>query len=137
VNKYPDASEVMKLVIKVLSDTVSLAHCTPVHVGESESWQAIVNCAMQNGTNLCKVFKGKSLFRALYGVYTVTLSDLKFVIQNSAAKGPVGQTLQTPNGGINPEEFKEMKRRKRNTSTYDDSHRIEKTCSSAETCEIS
>jgi hypothetical protein len=68
-----------------------------------------------------KVFEGKSLFRALYGVYTVTLSDLKLILQNSAAKGPMGKPPQTRNGGNNPEEFKEMKRWKRNTSTDDDS----------------
>jgi hypothetical protein len=116
VSKYPDASNIIKQVIKVLNDIVSLAKCTPVCVGESESWQSVVNCAMQDRVNLCQVLKGKSLFRALSGVYTVTLSELKLVLQNSAAKGPMGTTPHIPNGG-NPEEFKEMKRRRRNPST--------------------
>jgi hypothetical protein len=118
VCKYPDASDIIKQVIKVLSDIVSLAKCTPVCVGKSESWQSVVNCAMQDRVNLCQVLKGKSLFRALYGVYTVTLSELKLVLQNSAAKGPMGPTPPTPSDG-NPEEFKEMKRRRRNPSTDD------------------
>jgi hypothetical protein len=52
VNKYPYASDIIKQVIKVLSDIVSLAKCTPVYVGESESWQRVVNCAMQDMINL-------------------------------------------------------------------------------------
>jgi hypothetical protein len=49
------------------------------------------------------ILKRKSLFHALYGVYTVTQSELQLVLQNSAAKGPMGTTKHTPNGGNNPE----------------------------------
>jgi hypothetical protein len=61
------------------------------------------------------------MFLALYCIYTVALSDLQLVLQNSAAKCPVGKTPQTRNGGNSPEECKEVKHRKRNTSTDDDS----------------
>jgi hypothetical protein len=43
----------------VLGDIVSLAGCTPSHVGESEAWKAIADHAEQDKQNLCKVLQGK------------------------------------------------------------------------------
>jgi hypothetical protein len=62
----------MQQVYHVLGDIVSLAGCTPSHVGESEAWKAIVDHAEQDKQNLCKVLQRERLFSALYGTYTVT-----------------------------------------------------------------
>jgi L-lactate permease len=36
--------------------------------------------------SLCRVLEGRSLFGALYGFYSITLSELKSVLQQSAAR---------------------------------------------------
>jgi hypothetical protein len=48
-------------------------------VGESSEWTSIVNSAEENRANFCKSLDGKLLFSALYGMYTVTLIELKAV----------------------------------------------------------
>jgi hypothetical protein len=48
VGKYPEAENVMQQVHNVLGDIVSLAGCTPSHVGESDAWKAIVDHAEQD-----------------------------------------------------------------------------------------
>jgi hypothetical protein len=83
VNKYPEADCALKQVYKVLGDIVSLSGCTPRSVGKSESWRLITENAKQDRLNLCKVLHGKCLFSALVGTYTVTLNELKRLLQGN------------------------------------------------------
>jgi hypothetical protein len=52
-------------------------------VGQSEELAAITSSAEENRENYCKVLRGKTLFSALYGTYTVMLNELKSVLKNS------------------------------------------------------
>jgi adenosine/AMP kinase len=62
---------------------------------------------------LCKVLEGKRL----HGVYAITLSELKAVVRNSAArKGPV-VTITAASTAQVEGEFREQKRRKRVNSS--------------------
>jgi hypothetical protein len=70
-NKYPDAASVVQQVYKVLSVIEILGKCTPAKVGESSEWTSIVSNAEENRANFCKILKGKPLFSALYGIYTL------------------------------------------------------------------
>jgi hypothetical protein len=78
MNNYTEAGTVVQ-VHKVLNDTEILAGCTPAEVGESSEWTSIVNSVEENRANFCKSLDGKLLFSALYGMYTVTLIELKAV----------------------------------------------------------
>jgi hypothetical protein len=84
--------------LKVLCDTENLASNTPVSVGESEEWAAIISSAENNRETYCKALRGKPLYSAPYGAYTTTLNDLNEVLKNSAPR---------------EEGFKEVRRRKR------------------------
>jgi hypothetical protein len=86
VAKYPDADDVLQQVYKVLGDLVSLAGCTPARVGESEKWVRSVDTAKNDKAGFAKILKGKSLYSAVYGTYTVTLKELKAILQGSATK---------------------------------------------------
>jgi hypothetical protein len=83
----PDATEVIQSVLTTLSNIVSLASCTPAKVGESEEWTSIVNAAQEDRAKLCEALHGKRVFSALYGVYCLTLNNLKKVLQKSAGRG--------------------------------------------------
>jgi hypothetical protein len=74
-------------VYKVLSDIEILAKCTPAKVGESSEWTSILSSAEENRANVCKILEGKPLFSALYGIYTVTLNELKAVLKVNAQAG--------------------------------------------------
>jgi hypothetical protein len=84
--------------LKVLCDIENLANSTPISVGESKEWAAIISSAEDNRKDYCKVLQGKTLFSALYGTYTVMLHDLKKIQKDST---------QQEDG------FKEVHRRKR------------------------
>jgi hypothetical protein len=73
-NMYPDATPSIQQLLKVLCDIEKLAYSTPTSVGESKEWAAIISSAENNREDYCKVLKGKTLFSALYGTYTVTHS---------------------------------------------------------------
>jgi hypothetical protein len=118
ISKYPDADEVLREVYKVLGDIVSLAGCTPANIGTCTEWSRIVDSAKESRIGLCKCLKGKNLFSALYDTYSVTLGDLKSVLQGSASKPnsckatAAGQVaMEAPEDG-----FREQRRRKRNNS---------------------
>jgi hypothetical protein len=83
----------MQQLLKVLCDTENLANST------SKEWAAIISSAQDNREDYCKVLKGKTLFSALYGTYTVALHGLEKVIKDST-------THQV-------DSFKEVQRRKR------------------------
>jgi hypothetical protein len=89
-NIYPEATSVVQQIRKVLSDIENLAGCTPAIVGESSVWTTIVNSAEDNRVNFCKSLDGKPLFRALYGIFTVTLNEPKAVLKVSAQTGQSG-----------------------------------------------
>jgi hypothetical protein len=121
VEKYPDAQGIIHQVSRVLCDIVALAGCTPAHVGESRAWSSIVESTELDRIAFCKALKGKQLFNALYGTYSVALSDLKKVLQTSAKKTPAPQQqAHSPITTGEDDGFKEQKRRKRqNSSKYD------------------
>jgi hypothetical protein len=122
ITESPEARDVIQRVMKTLSDIVSLASCTPKKVGHSNEWAQIANTAQEDRANLCQTLKGKRLFSALYGVYCLTLANLKAVIQNSVGRttaSPSSNTTEKPStqpSADDTEGFQERKRKKR-TST--------------------
>jgi hypothetical protein len=112
VAEYPDAAPVMEKVHKV-----SLAGCTPSKVGEGEEWKSIVESAEQDRRQVCDTLEGKLLFSALCGTYTVTLSNLKSVLQTRASpKQKAAVTTEKPQKASD-DGFLEERWRKRNSST--------------------
>jgi hypothetical protein len=73
VQQYPEADAQMKQLLQVMGDIEDVARHIPASVGESAEWSAIVNTVEENGASYCKGLRGKPLFSALYGTYTVTL----------------------------------------------------------------
>jgi hypothetical protein len=71
----------MKQPFQVLGDIEDVAGHIPPSVGESAELSPIVNAAEENGASYCKGLRGKLLFSALYGTYTVTLQELKAMIK--------------------------------------------------------
>jgi hypothetical protein len=67
-------------VYKVLSDIEILAKCTTPKVGESSECKFIVSRAEENKANFCKILEEKPLFGDFYGMYTLTLNELKIVM---------------------------------------------------------
>jgi hypothetical protein len=55
----------------------------------------MVNSAKENRTNLCKALDGRPLFSGLYGMYTVTLNELKAVLKVSPQAGQSGAVNKT------------------------------------------
>jgi hypothetical protein len=49
VQQYPDAEAQLKQLFKVMDDNEDVAGHTPVLVGESTEWAAIVNSAEEKG----------------------------------------------------------------------------------------
>jgi hypothetical protein len=74
--KYPEANVVLNQVYDILGTITSLARSTPRQITNSASWQAIVKNAHEDRKSLCNALGGKSLYSALYGTYTVALSEL-------------------------------------------------------------
>jgi hypothetical protein len=94
MNKYPEAASVVQ-VYKVLSDIEILAKCTPAKGGESSEWTSIVSSAEENRPNFCKLLGGKSLFSAVYGVFILTLNELKAIVKMNAQAGQCGAVTKT------------------------------------------
>jgi hypothetical protein len=74
VSTHSDAAPSLQQLFKVLCAIEDLA---------SKEWTAIISSAEDNRENYSKALHGKTLFSALYGTYTVTLSDLKNVLTAS------------------------------------------------------
>jgi hypothetical protein len=106
VDKHPDAAASMQQLCKVLCETEDLASFTLAPVGESGEWAATGSSAEDNRESFCKALRGKPLFSALYGTYTVTLNELKNVLQ---ASSQAGQTMKA-------DDFKEVRSRKRHST---------------------
>jgi hypothetical protein len=60
----------------VLGDIEDVARHIPAFVGESAKFLVAVE---GKGASYCKSLRGKPLFSALYGTYTLTLQELKAV----------------------------------------------------------
>jgi hypothetical protein len=101
----------------VLSDIENLAGCTPAKVGESSEWTSTVNRAEEKRANFCKGLDGNPLFGALYGMYAVTLNEMKAVLKVSPQAGQSGAvTKTTMQSAAQDDDFQEIKRRKRHIS---------------------
>jgi hypothetical protein len=96
----------MKLLFKVVCDIEDLADFTLASVGQSGIRAAIIS-SEENRENYCKSLRGKILFSALYGPYTVTLIKLKAVLES---KHQTGQQQMQDNG------LQEVRSRKRHTT---------------------
>jgi hypothetical protein len=108
-----------------------LAKGTPPRVGESSEWTSIVSSAEENRANFCKILKGKPLFSALYGIYTLTLNELKAVLKVKAQAGKCGAVTKTSlELAAHDDDFQEVKRRKRHISN-DTSQTAKKSITSA------
>jgi hypothetical protein len=98
----------------VLSDNKILAKCTPTGVGESSQRTTIVNSAEENRAKVCKFLDRKPLFSALYGMYKVTLKELKAVFKVNAQAGQRGAVKETSlESTAQDDDFQEISRRKR------------------------
>jgi hypothetical protein len=49
--------------------------------GGSSEWTSIVSDEEENRANFCKILKWKSLFGALYDIYTLILNELQAVLK--------------------------------------------------------
>jgi hypothetical protein len=96
----------MQHLFKVLCDLEALAGCTPRPVRESEEWAAVIRTSEDNLESYSVALQGKALYSALYGNYTVTLNDLKGVLQSS-------NQARQPNQG---DGFQEVRSRKRQST---------------------
>jgi hypothetical protein len=114
VTQFPNAVAQLKQLFKSLCDIEDVAGNTPALVGDSEQWSSIVNEAKDNQINFCKALTGKTLFSALYGMYTVTLKDLKAMLK---ASSPAGQSVTPQCAAPREDGFKEVRHRKRNSSS--------------------
>jgi hypothetical protein len=110
----PDVESVVVRVRRVLTSIARLAGSTPASVGESPKWAAIFQNMVDTRRKLRHILKGKLLYSALYGVYTVMLHDLIAVTKDNAAKGETVKTTIT--GRPSLEEFREERRRKREST---------------------
>jgi hypothetical protein len=112
IGQFPDADAQLKQPFRVICDIEEMKWYTPASVGESEQWSSIVSRAEENRQNLCKVLNGKNLFSALYGMYSYTnaLHELKAVLK---ASNPVGQSKTPKSAASQEDDFKEVRRLKR------------------------
>jgi hypothetical protein len=81
MDKCPDGAPAMKLLFKLVCDIEGLSRFTPAPVGQSGEWTATVSSAEESCKEYCKSLRGKAMFGALYGTYTVTLNDPKAVLK--------------------------------------------------------
>jgi hypothetical protein len=110
IQQHSDAGGVMERVHRVLIDIACLVEYTPHSIGESSKWAEVVTNAAETSIKLQHLLKGKQL----HGVHAEVLNDLKVVLQESAAKD---QATSTPiNEPEANEEFRDQRRRKRNSS---------------------
>jgi hypothetical protein len=111
IKHYPDADKQYRLLFKTLCDIENVAGYTPVEVGESAEWTAIVSAAEDNRASYCKAVSGKIMFSVLYGTYTVALNEFKILLKASTSAGRTTTATVT----VTPtqeEGFKEFRRRK-------------------------
>jgi hypothetical protein len=113
VQQYPEADAQQKQLLQVLGVIKDVARHIPASVGEGAEWSAIVNPAEESGASYCKCLRGKQLFSAMYGTYTVTLQELKAVIKARTLADQTN-TPETTGQQTNKEDvFQEVRTRKR------------------------
>jgi hypothetical protein len=101
----------------VFSDIENLGRCTPAEVVVSSEWTSIVNRMEKNRANFRKGLNGKPHFSVLYGLYTLTLNELKAVLKVSAQAGRNGAVNKTLVESMAQEDnFQKVKRHKRHIS---------------------
>jgi hypothetical protein len=103
----------VKQLFKVLCDFEDVERYTPALVGDSEQWSSIVSAAEENRQSFCKALSGKTLFSALYGMYTVALQKLKALLKTS---NPADPTKTTNPALTQKDGFTEVWRRKRHST---------------------
>jgi hypothetical protein len=110
--KYSEAGSVVQ-VHKVLNDIEILAGCTPAKVGRTLSGPLLcIGGGEQN--KLLQRTGWEAAFSALYGMYTVTVNELKAV--GAQAKHRVTAKKISSEPTAQDDEFWEVKRRKRYNS---------------------
>jgi hypothetical protein len=114
VQEHSEADSVIQEVDKVLGDIVSLTGCTPASVGESATFKEVIENAKQDRINLCNALKGKGLFSALYDTYTITLNELKNVLQQSVKRSATAAAENAP-----LDSFREKGRGRKRNNTPD------------------
>jgi hypothetical protein len=83
-------------------------------VGESSEWTSILSSTEDNRGNFCKILEGKRLFSALYGIYKLTLNELKAVLKMKAQAGKCGAVTKTSlESAAHDDDFHEVKIRRR------------------------
>jgi hypothetical protein len=114
--QHPDAEEQLRQLFKVLSDIEDVAGYSQKSIGESQEWANIVSTIEDNRASYCKALSGKPLYSALYGSYTVTLTELKGLLKASVRTQESGPT-NSSGPACQPEEgLKEVRRCKRQNS---------------------
>jgi hypothetical protein len=88
---------------------------TPVEVGESAEWTAIVSDVEENRANYFKVLSGKTFFSALYETYTVNLNELETMLKASTTAGKTN-TQKVTEKPTQEEGFQEVRRSKRHST---------------------
>jgi hypothetical protein len=85
VRQYPDVDTQYGRLYKILCDIEDVAGYTPNAVGNSAEWTAIDSTVDDNRYSYCKTLTGKTLFSALYEIYTVTLNKLRSLMKASTS----------------------------------------------------
>jgi hypothetical protein len=117
IGTHPDAAAPMQQLYQVSCQIEDLASYTPASVGESEEWAAIVSSAEDNSESYCNALRGKLLFSALYGTYTVTLNELKNLLKASSQAGQRKQADGVQAGQSSQGDgLKEVRSRKRHST---------------------
>jgi hypothetical protein len=90
VGKYPEADTQYRQLYRTLCAIEDVAGDTPAVVGERAVGTAVVSDAEENRANYCKALSGQTLLSAMYGTYSVTLTDLKSILKvgEDAEKSP-------------------------------------------------
>jgi hypothetical protein len=113
--QYTEADQEYIRLFKIICDIEDMTSYTPAAVGKTVEWTAIVSAADKDRANYRNALTGKVLFSALLGTYTYTLNDLK-----SLAEANTSDRATTKAGNAKPvqeEGFKEVRRRKRQSTT--------------------
>jgi hypothetical protein len=113
VRQFPDGEKQLNQLFKVLCNTEDVAGYAPASVGDSEQWSSIASVAEDNRQNYCKAWTGKTLFSALYGMYTFALQEFKILLKAST---PAGQTKTLKLAATQEDGFQEVWRRKRHST---------------------
>jgi hypothetical protein len=64
-------------------------------VGEKLGVDDYLSNAEENRANFCKILEGRLHFSALYGIYILTVNELKIVMKVNAQAGQSGRVTKT------------------------------------------